>query len=103
MALSLGVAAVGVSVFEALAFGTKGGVTIARDARRGMVFSQTFEDGAAVSEPAMSEGTADDAAIDPVKIAFCAAGKDGGTPPAPLYLRSADAALPSDPPPTILP
>jgi tRNA threonylcarbamoyl adenosine modification protein YeaZ len=103
LALSLGVPAVGVSVFEALAFDTKGRVTIARDARRGMVFSQAFEDGTPIGEPAMAEGTAEDASIDPVKIAFCAAGKDSGTPPAPLYLRSADAALPSDPPPTILP
>ncbi len=103
LALSLGIPAVGVSVFEALAFGTKGYVTISRDARRGMVFSQEFEDGVPVGEPVMAEGIADDAAIDPVKIAFCAAGKNSGTPPAPLYLRSADAALPSDPPPTILP
>ena len=103
LSLSLGIPAVGVSVFEALAFGTKGRLTVSRDARRGMVFSQAFEDGVAVSEPAMSEGSADDAAIDPVTVAFCAAGKDVGTPPAPLYLRSADAALPSDPPPTILP
>ena len=104
LALSLGVPAVGVSVFEALAYGTEGRVKVSRDARRGMVFSQEFENGLPVGEPAMSEGTAaPDAMIDPVKIAFCAAGKDGGTPPAPLYLRSADAALPSDPPPTILP
>lgn len=103
LALSLNVPAVGVSVFEALAFGTKGHVTVARDARRGMVFSQAFEDGLPVGEPVMAERLAEDAPIDPVQIAFCAAGKDIGTPPAPLYLRSADAALPSDPPPTILP
>jgi len=103
LALSLGVPAVGVSVFEALAFGANGRVTISRDARRGMVFSQMFEDGGAVSDPVMAEGVVDDAVIDPVKIAFSAAGKGGGTPPAPLYLRSADAGLPSDPPPTILP
>jgi len=102
-ALSLGIPAVGVSVFEALAFGTKGRVTISRDARRGMVFSQEFDDGKPVGEPAMNEGVTEDAPIDPVSIAFCAAGKDDSTPPAPLYLRSADAALPSDPPPTILP
>ncbi len=104
LALSLNIPAVGVSVFEALAYGTKGHVTIGRDARRGMVFSQNFDDGVAIGEPVMAEGVAaPDAMIDPVKIAFCAARKDGGTPPAPLYLRSADAALPSDLPPTILP
>lgn len=103
LALSLGVPAVGVSVFEALAFGTKGRATVSRDARRGMVFSQEFDDGVAVGEPVMAEGSAMEAPIDPVKIALCGAGKDVGAPPAPLYLRSADAALPSDPPPTILP
>lgn len=102
LALSLGVPAVGVSVFEALAYGTEGRVTIARDARRGMVFSQEFEDGLPAGDPSMAEGTASDAVVDPVKIAFYAADKEGGAPPAPLYLRSADAALPSDPPPTIL-
>jgi len=104
LALSLNVPAVGVSFFEALAFGTKGRLAIARDARRGMIFSQAFEDGVPVGEPVMAEGSAaPDMVIDPVKIAVCAAGKNGGTPPAPLYLRSADAALPSDPPPAILP
>jgi len=103
LALSLDIPAVGVSVFEALAFGTIGRVTVARDARRGMVFSQEFENGISVADPVMSEGIAEDAVIDPVTIAFCAAGKNVGTLPAPLYLRSADAALPSDPPPIILP
>lgn len=104
LALSLGIPAVGVSVFEALAFGTEGHVRITRDARRGMVFSQEFEDGVAIGEPVMREGeiTAPDAEIDPAKLAFCAVGKDVSVPPAPLYLRSADAALPSDPPPWIL-
>ncbi len=104
LALSLNIPAVGVSAFEALAFGISGSVTIGRDARRGMIFLQSFEDGVAVGEPTMAKGVADpDVPIDPVRIAFCAAVKDIGAPPAPLYLRSADAALPSDPPPTILP
>jgi len=105
LALSLGIPAVGVSVFEALAYGTKGFVKITRDARRGMVFSQEFEDGAPIAEPTLSEGEvlSPDAEVDPAKLAFCAVGKDGSVPPAPLYLRSADAALPSDPPPRILP
>ena len=105
LALSLGVPAVGVSVFEALAYGTKGSVKVSRDARRGMVFSQAFVDGLPIGEPLMAEGEAPavEEIVDPVKLALCAVGKDGGTPPAPLYLRSADAALPSDPPPTILP
>ena len=96
LALSLGIPAVGVSVFEALAFGTKGYVKISRDARRGMVFSQEFEDGLPVGEPTMAEGELNepDAVVDPVKLALCAVGKDSGVPPAPLYLRSAVAALP---------
>ncbi|MEO1919717.1 MAG: tRNA (adenosine(37)-N6)-threonylcarbamoyltransferase complex dimerization subunit type 1 TsaB [Paracoccaceae bacterium] len=104
LAFSLGVPAVGVSVFEALAFGTKGVVKVSRDARRGMVFSQGFEDGLPIGEPVMTEGEpVVDVVVDPAKLAFCAAQKSGDVPPAPLYLRSADAALPSDPPPTILP
>lgn len=105
LALSLGIPAVGVSVFEALAFGTKGSVKITRDARRGMVFSQEFEDGSPVGQPKLSEGAVvdTDEMIDPVNVALCAVGKEIGDPPAPLYLRSADAALPSDPPPQILP
>jgi tRNA threonylcarbamoyladenosine biosynthesis protein TsaB len=105
LALSLGIPAVGVSVFEALAFGTTGIVKISRDARRGMVFSQKFEDGSPIGEPLLSEGEIVelDAVVDPANMAFCAIGKDATTPPAPLYLRSADAALPSDPPPQLLP
>ena len=104
LALSLGIPAVGVSVFEALGYGTKGFVKITRDARRGMVFTQEFEDGCAIGEPTLSEGVAleVDEIVDPANIARCAIGKDTGIPPAPLYLRSADAALPSDPPPQIL-
>ena len=105
LALSLGIPAIGVSVFEALAYGTDGLVTISRDARRGMIFSQDFKDGLPIVEPALSEGTvvATDDKIDPVKMAFCAANKDSWSTPAPMYLLSPDAALPSDPPPTILP
>jgi len=105
LALSLGIPAVGVSVFEALAFGTTGIVKISRDARRGMVFSQEFEDGSPIGEPLLSEGeiVEVDAVVDPANIAFCAIGKDATTPPAPLYLRSPDAALPADPPPQLLP
>ena len=104
LALSLGIPAVGVSVFEALAFGTKGFLTITRDARRGMGFSQEFEDGVAIGEPTLSVGAVleADQFVDSANIARCAVGKDTGIPPAPLYLRSADAALPSDPPPQIL-
>jgi len=92
-------------VFEALAFGTTGIVKISRDARRGMVFSQEFEDGSPIGEPLLSEGeiVEVDAVVDPANIAFCAIGKDATTPPAPLYLRSPDAALPADPPPQLLP
>jgi len=104
LSLSLGIPTVGVSVFEALAYGTIGFVKVKRDARRGMVFTQEFEDGSAIGEPMLYEGTAleADAIVDPANLARCAVGKDTGIPPAPLYLRSADAALPSDPPPQIL-
>ncbi len=110
LALALGVPAIGVSVFEALAFDTKGEMRISIDGRRDQIFWQDFVDGQPVGEPAMDsvedlQGVhgPNQPFVDPVKLAQCAAGKQETGRPAPLYLRSADAALPSDPPPVILP
>lgn len=105
LALSLGIPAVGVSVFEALAYGTKGFVKISRDARRGMIFSQDFVDGTATGTPMLSEDSivSEDEFVDPANIAFCSVDKDKSISPAPLYLRPADAALPSEMPPQMLP
>lgn len=132
LALGLGIPAVGVTVLEALAFG-RGPVLVAQDARRGMAYVQTFgPEGAAdlvavgtlprsiaaraevvvvgdlaeryqaehswlrVGQPAypLAEAIA--------RKALLVVGSRRDRP-APFYLRGADAAPPSDPPPVILP
>ena len=129
LALGLGVPAIGVSVLEALALGTEGPVLACLDARQGKGYFQRFGYGAAgpflaeianlTSEP---EGLA---CIGPLgaqmaeqiggrhlpavyapaaavaRIALERRGQELPRP-APLYLRSADAAPPRDAPPVIL-
>ncbi len=124
LALSLSIPAVGVSKLEAMAFETDGVVTSLLDARRDRVYAQAFKNGVAQADPEMVErsdtfdGTAyvmADEALDienavtvsnivtaVAKITAQQYTKDLPRP-APLYLRSADAALPSDPPVVILP
>lgn len=117
LALSLNIPAIGVTVFEALAYGTKGSKRVSLDGRRDMVFWQDFNDGKAIGGPQLTsaeEAQSDDligflaeapTSANPTAIADVARQRFG-TPqprPAPLYLRSADAALPSDPPPEIFP
>lgn len=111
LALGLGVPAIGVTVLEARAAGADGPVTVVEDARRGEVYVQRFPGGAAHLAQA---GVVGEAALGrdipprwPVAeaVARVAAGRLV-TPqprPAPFYLREADAALPSEPPPVILP
>ena len=117
IALGLGKPAVGLTLFDALAYGTTGQVRVTLDGRRNQIFWQDFDDGVAVSEPTMTdiyESTTDRDLIgflgdgkvsaDPVVIATLTAQRFR-TPqprPAPLYLRSADAALPAEPPVVIL-
>lgn len=133
LALALGIPAIGVSVFEGLAYGTEGDVTVILDGKRNQIFCQTFSNGAASSQPKCQQADLMDldasdradfigfmASIfaekhgsnclssattpQPQNLAFCALKKfdDLHEPPAPLYLRAADAALPADPPPKIL-
>ena len=118
IALGLDKPAIGVTLFDALAFGTQGEVRVTLDGRRNQIFWQDFIDGVAVGAPEMTdiyECTTDSDMIgflgdgtvsaDPVIIAKLTAQRFR-TPhprPAPLYLRSADAALPSEPPIVILP
>lgn len=110
LALALNIPAIGISVFEALAFGSKGEMRVSIDGRRNQIFWQDFVDGKAVGEPSIDtiedlEGVhgPNSPFVDPVKLAKCAQDKEPARRPAPLYLRPADAALPSDPPPEILP
>lgn len=131
LALGLGIPAIGVTALEALAFGQTGPVLVAQDARRDMAYVQMFSPlGTAALVPAgdLPEGFA--ARAEPLVIGDLAHDyaarhgltespphyplteaiarkallvKDAGRPrPAPFYLRGADAAPPSDPPPVIL-
>lgn len=124
LALGLGIPAVGVSVFEALAQGAPRPVAVALDARRDEAYAQLFPATGAEAPtlspaadlaqvlagvPVIGLALPHSAPLAPrhplaVAVALVAASKCG-TPqprPAPLYLRGADAAPPSDPPPVIL-
>ena len=121
LALGLGVPAVGVSRLEALAHLLPRPLTVIEDARRGEVYVQAFtQEGAGPARvvPAAAEtrgvvtGNARAGGLDqamPLAQAMAeiarARLRSGQTVqrPAPFYLRAADAALPSDPPPVILP
>jgi tRNA threonylcarbamoyl adenosine modification protein YeaZ len=129
LALGLGVPAVGVSGFEALAEGQPAGIVVSFDARRGAVWlggdgvvprhlsadaapgtladlagrDVTGQDAARLA--ALTGGRAQ-APVQPLAVAIArVAAARAALPqprPAPLYLRPADAALPADPPPVIL-
>ncbi|MBW7921306.1 MAG: tRNA (adenosine(37)-N6)-threonylcarbamoyltransferase complex dimerization subunit type 1 TsaB [Rubellimicrobium sp.] len=130
LALALGIPAVGVTTFEALALGRD--CTVVQDARRGMVYAQRFADGSATGAAVMvaqdaplpfdpgAVMTGDLAGVQaprhgaravaptyplPEAIARIARSRHAGAVarPAPLYLRPADAAPPRGGPPVILP
>lgn len=125
LALSLGIPAIGVSRLDALAYGTTGNKTSLLDARQNRVYSQSFENGVPISEIFQKPltdfrhshevlfdsdtlarlGTRIQTTDVTANLARCAIAKLGGDAPrpAPIYIRAADAALPSDPPPVILP
>lgn len=121
LALGLGIPALGVTRLEALAFGLPRPLRVIEDARRGEVYVQDFkEDGPgpatlAVTDTAEPLSNATGSAAGPdalpaampiaeaiARIAALRAGHPQPRP-APFYLRGADAAPPSDPPPVILP
>lgn len=112
LALGLGVPAIGVTVLEARAAGVDWPVTVVENARRGEVYVQRFPAGTARLATAGAVGDAPAVGRDlaprwPVAeaVARVAAGRRT-TPqprPVPFYLREADAALPSEAPPVILP
>lgn len=130
LALGLGVPAIGVTAFEALAWGQEAAL-VARDARLGQVYLQGF--GPAAFEPVLQPLEADLPEMPPgtpvigdfaggiaariggvvgepkvplaeavARIALQRLGQESPRP-APLYLRSPDALPPRDPPPVILP
>lgn len=119
LAMALGIPAIGVTRLEALAYGSPRPVSVVEDARRGEVYVQTFAvDGIGKARLAAAGSPGDLAdlrvgsavgltAALPLTEAMAriAAGRLGQAHPrpAPFYLRGADAAPPSDPPPVILP
>ncbi len=106
LALGLGIPAVGVSGFEAAAWGQTLPATVLLPAPRGEVYSQRLYPDHA-DPPVVTQGTA--VPTDPVAlvtaIAHVAATKAAKVQPrpAPLYVRAADAAPARDPLPVILP
>jgi tRNA threonylcarbamoyl adenosine modification protein YeaZ len=103
LALALGIPAVGVSVFEALA-DRPGEVTITIADKRGR-FSQAFLNGSPLEPPSevTDEASAGPSRADTVVVARIAARRLAtASPPAPLYLRPADALPSSDPVPALL-
>ncbi len=119
LALGLGIPAVGVTRLEALAFGLPRPVMVIEDARRNQVYVQLFTQGGAEAAhladrvvPACpaTGSAAGPAGMPPVMSLAEAIARIGAARaaspqprPAPFYLRGADAAPPSDPPPVILP
>ncbi|WP_212525022.1 tRNA (adenosine(37)-N6)-threonylcarbamoyltransferase complex dimerization subunit type 1 TsaB [Actibacterium sp. MT2.3-13A] len=131
LAMSLGIPAVGVSSFEALAEGRDGPVLAIVAAPRGMSYMQLLGDhatgpdlveglavpaqmrapgltciGAQAEEAAQNLGASAAAPAHPLAVAIArvalARRNDRPARPAPLYLRAADAAPAADQPPVIL-
>lgn len=122
LSLGLGIPAIGITALEARAYGLPRPLTVIEDARRGETYVQTFT----AEGPGPARLVPAHAAPPPGALTGSAAGPQAlpqpvplaeailrlaarrlhqtGLPrPAPFYLRSADAAPPSDPPPVILP
>lgn len=130
LALGLGIPAIGVSIFDARAEGLPRPLTVAEDARRGEVHVQAYAPepglpqiltaaeaglhgtgaltGTAAEMLAAATGRAVLDPLYPLAVAIARQGarrvtQAGLARPAPLYLRQADAAPPSDLPPPLLP
>jgi len=130
LALSLGIPAIGVTRLEALAEGLPRPLAVVEDARRGEAYIQSFgadpvatprlmrldeaagplsglalTGSAASSVAAMTGGAVLDPAMPLAEATARIAARRADEPaprPAPLYLRAADAAPPSDPPPRLI-
>lgn len=103
LALGLGIPAIGVTRFEAVAQQVALPGAVRLPGRQGTVFAQAFDAvGMPVSEPEIAEGDVPDLLADPSEIARIAMHRSSDVRPAPLYLRDADAALPREGPPRIL-
>jgi tRNA threonylcarbamoyl adenosine modification protein YeaZ len=99
-AMGLGIPAVGVSRLEALAEGTAGRRSVALRDPKGDVMVQDLQDGDPLGPPRPgSETDAVETRADPVRLARVAARRLGRpvSPPAPLYIRPADATPAPEP------
>lgn len=130
LALSLNIPALGVTALEARAYGLPRPLAVVEDARRGEVYLQEFAPDADAARVTTVTALPFECAFDRFagSASDAAAAATGGTAlpqpvplveaiariaatrlhkaqprPAPFYLRGADAAPPSDPPPVILP
>lgn len=115
LALGLGKPAIGVSTLDAQAYGQPRPCRAVADARRGMVYVQGYEIGPDVPDLVEAGQIGGDVPVaGPLASADLArhiarigaerlAAGDPVPRPAPLYIRSADAAPASDPPPVLLP
>ena len=117
LALSLGVPAIGVTALEAMAFGASLPVTVVIDARRDEVYVQGFgedchdptelmlaRDATVLGDVIGLGGSAPRYPLAEAIARIAAERMHSPHPrPAPFYLRGADAAPPTDPPPVILP
>ena len=110
LSLSLGIPAIGVTLFEAMAFGSKDQQTLRLPARRGHIYEQEFESGMPLSDAIMKESAE---ALErpyqmpcghslPVTVARLAQEKEAGSPPAPFYIQAPDASVPKSISPKIL-
>jgi N6-L-threonylcarbamoyladenine synthase len=117
LALGLGVPAIGVNAFDALRFGTEEPCICTVDARRDMVFAQGFGL-SMLDDPQLchfdslptdteiigAQGRAPEYSVaDAIARITTARWTQPAPPPAPLYLRAADAAPARDTPPLIVP
>ena len=117
LALGLGIPAIGVTSLEAMAYGASRPVTTIIDARRDEVYLQEFtDDGPEAARLILAQDATTHGEVVGLggtipryplaeAIARIAARRwqNPAPRPAPFYLRGADAAPPSDPPPVILP
>jgi tRNA threonylcarbamoyl adenosine modification protein YeaZ len=100
LALGLGIPAIGVSRFEALAEGATGHVRVALRDPKGETVVQDLRDGDPLGPPRSASGTdAAETRADLVRLARVAARRVGRPVPrpAPLYIRPADSTPAADP------
>lgn len=103
LGVGCGIPVIGITRFEALAAEAGGAVTIRLKGRGRTAYCQDFDaEGRPLGTPRIEEGAGDDLLPDPVVIARLAEMRTPGAPPAPLYLRGADADPPRDGPPVML-